>query len=384
MNRTWTEINLDALKFNFQGIKKCVTNGTKIMSVVKADAYGHGVLECCKTLLECGTDAFAVATLTEALQIRRAGFDIPILILGVTEEEQTDELVKYDITPNVHNLSFAKKLSQSAQKFGKTAKIHIKIDTGMSRLGYVVGEDNKAVIEEIIEISKLPNIEIEGIFSHFACADEGDSSYTKLQLSRFMKLNEQIEKKGIKIPVKHIANSAAIMMYPETHLDMVRAGIVLYGYYPSNEVDKNRLPLKPVMTLKAHISLVKETPKGVGVSYGKTYITDRTTKIATVPIGYADGYLRSLSAKAKMEVGGTLCNVIGRICMDQCMIDVTNVNNIGDEVTVFGDCKITADDIANWMGTINYEVICLISKRVPRVYKENGREIKIFDCIEKI
>lgn len=384
MNRTWAEINLDALKYNFSGIKKCVKPETKVMSVVKADAYGHGYEKCCKTLLECGTDAFAVATLSEALQIRRLGYDTPILILGVCEEEQAEELVRFGIMPNVHSIDFAKKISEVAQKMQKTAKIHIKIDTGMSRLGYVAGDDNSEVLAEIIEISKLPNIKIEGIFSHFACADEKEPEYTKLQFSRFMNICDGLSKEGVDIPLRHIANSAAIIMYPEMQLDMVRAGIILYGCYPSDEVDKKILPLKPVMTVKSHISLIKEAKEGVGVSYGKTYITEGKTKIATVPIGYADGYLRCLAKKAKMEVGTSLCSVIGRICMDQCMIDVTNVNNICDEVTIFGDGQITADDIASWMGSINYEVLCLISARVPRVYKEKGREDEILDKLEKI
>lgn len=386
MNRTWAEINIDALKFNVKNIRKITEPNAKIMAVVKADAYGHGYREYCRALLKYGVDCFAVAMLAEAKELRREGFKVPILILGATLSEEADDIVKHDIIPNIYNYEFAKCLSDAAKRQNKTVKIHLKIDTGMSRLGFVAGEDNTEIIEEIIKISHLPNVIIDGIFSHFACADEKNSDYTKLQFDRFMKLIEELEAVGINIPCKHIANSAAIMMYPETHLDMVRAGVILYGCYPSEEVDKARLPLKPVMTLKSRVTLVKELESGRGVSYGKTYITDKKIKVATVPIGYADGYLRCLSHKAKVEIGGKLCKVIGRICMDQCMIDVTNVNNIniGDEVIIFGDGLITADDIAEWMNTINYEVLCLVSKRIPRIYKENGRELIELNYLDEI
>lgn len=386
MERTWAEINLDNLKFNIENIRRITNPKAKVMAVVKADAYGHGYLECCRTLLKNGADCLCVATLSEAKQLRRQGITAPILILGVTFPEDSEELVKEEIIPAVCSFEYAKCLSKAAEKLKKTVKIHIKVDTGMSRLGFLTGKDEEKTVREIIEISKLPFIEIDGLFSHFACADEKNREYTDLQFERFTSLIKNLEGKGIKIPCKHIANSAAIMMYPETHLDMVRAGIVLYGCYPSEEVDKSKLSLKPVLTLKSKITHIKEVEENVGVSYGKTYITDKKTKIATVPVGYADGYLRCLSEKAKIEVGGQLCDIIGRICMDQCMIDVTNVNNtnVGDEVILFGDGQITADDIANMMSTINYEVLCLVSKRIPRIYKEKGREVTALNYLDKI
>lgn len=382
--RIWAEIDIDALKQNFSNIRKKLKSETKIMSVVKADAYGHGYYECCKALTEAGTDAFAVATFDEAMQIRRAGFVTPILILGAVSADDFPRLAEFDIMPNIFSFSDAKTLSQIAKKAGKTVKIHIKIDTGMSRLGFLAEEDE--TVSEIVKISKLSNIEINGIFSHFACADEENPDYTNIQFKRFMGLTNRLEEKGVKIPIKHIANSAAIMMYPEMQLDMVRPGIILYGYYPSDEVDKGRLSIKPVMNLKARVSLVKELDAGVGISYGKEYITDKKTKIATVPIGYADGYIRTLAKNAKMEAGGHLAPVVGRICMDQCMIDVTNVNNIkiGDEVTIFGSGQITADNVSKWMGSISYEVLCLVAKRVPRFYKEGGRIIKKVDYLEEV
>ncbi len=386
MNRTWAEINIDSLKFNLENIRRAADKKAKIMAVVKADAYGHGYREYCRALLKYGADCFGVAMLDEAKELRRQGFKVPILILGASLFDEADELVKYDIMPNVCNYEFARCLSEAAVKQNKNVKIHLKIDTGMSRLGFVAGDDNSEVISEIKRISKLSNVIIDGIFSHFACADEENPDYTRLQFSRFMNLISELEEIGIKIPCRHIANSAAIMMYPETHLDMVRAGVILYGCYPSGEVEKERLPLKPVMTLKSRVTLVKDLEAGRGVSYGKTYITDKKIRVATIPIGYADGYSRCLSQKAKIEAGGQLCDVIGRICMDQCMIDVTNVNNIniGDEVIIFGDGLITADNIAEWMNTINYEVLCLVSKRVPRVYKENGRELFELNYLEEI
>lgn len=386
MERTWAEIDLDALKSNIQNIRKITDPKAKIMAVVKADAYGHGYLECCHTLLEGGADCFAVATVSEAKQLRRKGIDVPVLILGITFPEDAEEIVKNDIMTNVSSLEYAKCLSDAAKSLQKPVKIHIKVDTGMSRLGLLTGNYEEETVEEILAISKLPFIEIDGLFSHFACADEENREYTELQFKKFTSLIDKLSKKGIEIPCKHIANSAAIMMYPEMHLDMVRAGVVLYGCYPSEEVDKEKLSIKPVMTLKSRITHIKEVEAGTGVSYGKTYITDRKTKVATVPVGYADGYLRCLSHKAKIEIGGQLCDVIGRICMDQCMIDVTNVNNInvGDEVILFGNGKISADDIAKSMDTINYEVLCLVSKRIPRIYKEKGREVSALNYLDKI
>ncbi len=381
--RTWAEVDLDAIAHNMKEIRRITDPHAKVMAVVKADAYGHGFLEITKTLLENGADCLAVALLEEAKQIRRRHIEVPILILGGTDPDAVDDLIDFDIMATVFSYDFAKTLSYAAEKKNKTAKIHIKIDTGMSRVGLVAGEENSEVVREIQRIADLPNLEIDGIFSHFATSDEEDSSYTNLQFERFMDIISLLEEKGIHIPTKHICNSAAIMMYPNMHLDMVRPGVILYGLYPSDEVDTSRLDLRPAMTLKARISMVKEIEKGRGVSYGKEYITDKTTKIATVPIGYADGYLRKLAGKAKMIVCGTCVPVIGRICMDQCMIDVTNVHNIntGDEVIIFGADKITIDDVAKWLETINYEVACVIGKRIPRIYTREGKAVKVLNYL---
>ena len=379
--RVWAEINLDAIAHNMRAIRDITNKSAKIMAVVKADAYGHGFLEVTKTLLENGADYLAVALVEEALQLRKNNIDVPILVLGGVSYEAVGEMIENDIMPSVFSYEFAKIISDAAVKMGKTAKIHIKIDTGMSRIGFFA--ENEDTINEIEKIYNLPSIQIDGIFSHFACSDEKDTSYTHKQFDLFMKVCSELEKRNINIPIKHICNSAGIMMYPEMHLDMVRPGIILYGLYPSDDVDKSKLDLIPAMSVKADVTHVKNTPAERGVSYGKTYITDKTTKIATVPVGYADGYSRLLSGKAEMYVNGENAKVIGRICMDQCMIDVTNVKNIniGDEVTIFGADTITADDVANWIGTINYEIICMIGKRVPRIYISDGKAVKVLNYL---
>ena len=382
--RTWAEVDLDAIAHNMREIRRITNENAQIMAVVKADAYGHGFMETAKTLLENGADRLAVAVLQEGKQLRSRGVDVPILILGASGPEDAEDIINFDITPNVFDYEFAKALSYTAEKKEKVTKVHIKLDTGMSRIGFVVDDgDNEEIINEILKVSRLPYIEIEGIFSHFATSDESDRQYTLLQFERFMRVVKALEERGLHIPIKHICNSAGIMMYPEMHLDMVRPGVILYGMYPSNEVDKSRLDLVPAMTLKSSITLVKEVEPGRGVSYGKEYITDSITKIATVPIGYADGYLRKIAKKGRMLVNGVKVPIIGRICMDQCMIDVTNVHNIdrGDEAIIFGHEGITIDDLAGWLETINYEVACVIGKRIPRIYTRNGKAVKVLNYL---
>lgn len=382
--RTWAEIDLDALAYNMRGIRRITVPNAMIMAVVKADAYGHGVGECAKTLLDNGADRFAVATLDEALELRQKLADVPIMILGSSMEEEAEDIIKNDIIANVYTYQFAKKLSDTAVKLNKSVKLHIKLDTGMSRIGFVVTDnDNSAVLDEIVRIYRLPRLEIEGIFSHFSTSDEADESYTRMQFARFMDICDKLEHRGINIPIKHICNSAGIMMYPEYHLDMVRPGIILYGMYPSNEVDKSKLDLKYVMSLRSLITYVKQIETGRGVSYGKQYIAGGDKILATVPIGYADGYSRILSGTAEIAVKNKRFPVVGRICMDQCMIDVTLGNNIkrGDEALIFGDGIVTVDDVAAWMGTINYEITCMLSRRIPRVYKRHEKTVKVLDYL---
>lgn len=381
--RAWAEINLDALVENIRNIRRITSPGAKVMGVVKSDAYGHGAIEVSKAILENGADYLAVATVEEGVELREAGIEAPILILGATADSQAEEIIQHDIMPSVFSVEYGRALSNMAKKLGKEANIYIKLDTGMSRIGFVA--DRSETVDEIAEIASMPNIMIQGIFSHFSTADEADDSYTKRQFEKFMGVCGALESIGVKIPIKSIANSASIMMYPEYHLDMVRAGIVLYGSYPSKEVDFSRLPLRKVMSLKARISRVERPGKGAGVSYGNEYITDENTIIATVPIGYADGYTRLYKNKAKMIVRGETVPVIGRICMDQCMIDVTNVHNIkaGDEVIIFGDGVITADDLADWIGTISYEVYCNTARRIPRIYVKDNKVVKVLNYLRR-
>ena len=382
--RTRAEIDLDALAYNMRGIRRITDSDAMIMAVVKADAYGHGAVMCAKTLLENGADRLAVATLDEAIELKRAFPEVPVMILGSSMEEEAEELVANDIIPSVYTYELAKALSDAAIRLNKTVRIHIKLDTGMSRIGFVVTDgDNSGIIDTVKRISELPMIDTEGMFSHFSTSDEYDGSYTRLQFKRFMNIDSALKNAGVNIRIRHICNSAGIMMYPEYHLDMVRPGIILYGMYPSDEVDKSRLDLKYVMSLKSYITYVKEIEPGRGVSYGKEYIADGTAKLATVPIGYADGYSRLLAKNAKIAVNNQMFAIAGRICMDQCMIDVTSVNNInrGDEALIFGDGAVTVDDIAAWLGTINYEVTCMVSRRIPRVYMQSGEVVGIVDYL---
>lgn len=377
--RTWAEIDLNAIDSNMTNIKKIIAPGTKIMCIIKADAYGHGFFELAKTLRNSGADAFGVATFEEAKHLREKGFKEIILILGPVDLIFAEDMIKYDISATVFDSESAKAMSKAAVTMHKNARIHIKLDTGMSRIGFGCEEKN---IDEISEICSLPNIVPEGIFSHFSCADETDRTMSDIQFSRFEKMIDALKKRGISFQYAHICNSAGIMEFPEYHLNMVRPGIILYGCYPSECIHKEHLPLTPAMTVKARITRIETKPSGTKVSYGATYTTKKETKIATVSIGYADGYFRSLSNKAYMSVSGVKVPVVGRICMDQCMIDVSSVNNInvGDEVIVFGnggDNSETASSLAQSAGTINYEILCAVGNRTPRIYVRNGEIIDV-------
>lgn len=381
----WTEINLDNLAHNMREVKRVVKKGTLITAVIKADGYGHGAVQIGKTLLENGADRFAVATLSEAMQLRKNYKDIPILILGYTPNDSAELVVKHNIIQTIYTYDQALAYSKKAQELDNEVKVHIKIDTGMSRLGM---RTDKETIETIKGINKLPNLIIEGVFTHFAIADESEKEFTYGQAERFNFICNALEKENINIPIKHVSNSAAIIDLPEMNYNMVRAGIMLYGLYPSSEVDKKRVDLKEVMSLKAQVSYVKEIEEGTGVSYGLLFKADKITKIATLPIGYADGYTRLLTSKAKAIVKGAKVPVVGRICMDQCMIEVTGLDvNIGDEVILFGsdgNNNITIDEIAKSLNTINYEIVCMISKRVPRVYVKNNNVVDAMDYVLKL
>lgn len=375
LNRAWAEINLDNIADNVREIRRITNKKTEIMCVVKADAYGHGVMAVTKTLLDNGVTYLAVSILDEAIQLRENGVKAPILILSYTDPVRAREVILNDVTQTVFSHDIAHALSLAAVSLNKNAKIHIKIDTGMTRVGFMSGY---SAVKDVVEISKLPGIIIEGMFTHFASADENDGSCTQMQFERFMSICTELNRIGIYIPVKHVANSAALIRFPHMHLNMVRAGIITYGLYPSKEMDKTSICLEPAMMLKANVILVKDVEKNTFVSYGRIFKTQRSSRIAIIPIGYADGYKRLLTNKGKVLINGEKAPIVGKICMDQCMVDVTDLSSeveVGDEVVLFGrqrDEKITVEDVAEDIGTINYEVVSVIGKRIPRVYLRGG------------
>ncbi len=370
-------ISLDAVEYNFQQMKKNIKEGTKIIAVIKADAYGHGAVPIAKMIQEHDYIwGFATATAQEALQLKRAGITKPVLVIGLVFEEYYEILAENEIRMAVCDLETARKFAEAGKKVGKPVHIHIAVDTGMTRIGYA---DNEESAREVLLVSKLENLEIEGLFTHFARADEYDRTPAMVQLKRYLHFGELLEKVGVSIPVHHCSNSAGIIRVPEANLNAVRAGITIYGIYPSEEVERDIVDLKPVMELKSHISYVKEVQPGTEVSYGGTYVTERMTKMATVPVGYADGYPRALSGKGWVLVHGKKAPICGRVCMDQFMIDVTDIGDVkmGDEVTLLGkdgEETITADTLGDLSGRFSYELICDINKRVPRIYIKDGKE----------
>lgn len=382
----WAEIDLDKLAHNMRETRRITPEDAMIMAAVKADGYGHGAIQCAATFLENGADRLATATLGEAIQIRKNGIKAPILCLGYIPEYLTGEALRYKVGLTVYRYEQGAALSQLAQKEGEEALVHFKLDTGMGRLGFQVGTET---IEDIIRITKMPGLNVEGIFTHFAVSDEADKTYTHEQFRKFKETVDDLEKKGVNIPIKHVSNSAAIIDLPEYSLDMVRPGIMLYGFYPSEHVDHSRVDLRPVMTLKAKISHIKTTPPGTGLSYGLTYTTTRKSRIATLPIGYADGYNRKLSNLGQVAIRGKRAPIVGRVCMDQCIIDVTDIPevNVGEEVTLFGDGSENsphAEEMAKWLDTITHEITCSVSRRIPRVYLKKGEVVEVKDYLNPI
>ncbi len=373
LKRTWAEVDLAALKENYENIRLAANGAAKIMAVVKADAYGHGSVRCSKLLDECGADWFAVSNLEEALELRRGGIEKPILILGYTPPHYAAALAINNISQAVFSLTYAKSLSEEAVRLGLQVNIHIKVDTGMSRIGFLYHDsiDNEDSIDEIAQAVSLDGLYPEGIFTHFARADEVSGEvYTRLQFALFMDAIARLEQNGIRFEIRHCANSAACLDYPEMHLDMVRPGIILYGLYPSDEV-KNKIRLTPVMTVKSVVAQVKNLDEETPISYGGTALTAENARVATIPIGYADGYSRRLSNVGEMLINGKRAKILGRVCMDQTVVDVSGIEsvNVGDEVTVFGRAPaMTTTDVAKTLGTINYEIVCDVGKRVPRIY----------------
>jgi alanine racemase len=367
----WVEIDLANLDYNIKSVLRKVGPGKEIIGIIKADGYGHGAVPVAEVLRQNGVQAFGVATIQEAIALREAGSAEIIVILGLTASEYADTLVQYDLTPVVMSSENAKAFSEAAQKAGKTIEGYVAVDTGMGRIGYLA--DDLTGVSDIKKIAQLPNFKIKGLFSHFATADAADKSFARLQESKFKIFTDAVAEAGIRIPTKTFANSAAIMDLPTAHFDAVRPGIVLYGCYPSSEVDPAQLDIKPVMSVKANIVRLVRVPIGFSVGYGRKFIAQRESLIATLPLGYADGYPRPYSGFGWVLVGGKVAPIAGNICMDQCMVDVTDVPDVkeGDEVILMGSDgthTILADDIANATGTINYEIVCAFGQRLPKVY----------------
>lgn len=361
----WAEINLDAVAHNVQAAKANLKPTTKLCAVVKADAYGHGAVRVAQEAVRNGADFLAVALLQEAVKLRDAGIDTPILILGAMLPEVAELVVRYDISQAVFDEERLYALNAAALKLHTKAKIHIKIDTGMHRIGLHVKEAGSFAKLA----ASLPGITIEGVFSHFATADADDKEYAAYQFARFQEALQLIEAEGVHIPIRHIANSAALTELQEYQLDMVRQGITLYGLHPAHMIDCYK-DFEPVMTVKTKVAFVKELPVGETIGYGRTYTLTRKSVIATVPLGYADGISRRLSNKGYMLINGEKAPIIGRVCMDQTMLDVTDIPGVklGDEVTVFGGRELPMELVAEWADTICYEIVCAVSPRVPREY----------------
>lgn len=379
----WVEIDLKAIEHNIAALRRSIGPDIRLLVAVKANAYGHGADEVARTALQSGATDLGVARIEEGLALRQAGIEAPILIFGYTHADFTPQLLANDLIPTVHSLENAKDLAAAAQAQGREMAVHIKIDTGMGRLGIPCGsgaaEEIKRVADEVAHIDRIKGLRLQGLYTHFATADHADKVYAKRQFRIYLSLLDRLAPSGLDVGLRHAANSGAIIEMPETHLDMVRAGISLYGLYPSGEVDRMRIDLKPALSLKARIIHVKRVPADTCISYGCTYRTTSPATIATVPAGYADGYSRALSNRGAMLVGGHRVPIVGRVCMDLTMIDVSRVPAdvvVGDEVVLIGRQgreEISADDVAETLGTINYEVVAALAGRVPRVYKGVGK-----------
>ena len=358
-------INLRAIAHNVGQIRKRVGKNTDIMAVVKADGYGHGAVEVSMAALKSGAHCLGVAVPEEGEQLRKAGVDAPITVLGLIQPEEVDRVVDFNLEQTLCSLEVAEALNQIASNKGTVVNVHLKIDTGMGRVG--VQPEDALTFARVV--GRFRNLNLKGIFSHFSCADEVDKTFAKNQVGVFEGVVRELEASGIKIPQRHMANSAAILDLPESYFDLVRPGIMIYGLNPSNEVS-HRIELRPAMTFMTRVTFVKRVPSGSSISYGRTFTTQKETLVATLPVGYADGYSRLLSGRSEVLIHNRRVPLIGRVCMDMCMIDASIVENVqpGDEVILFGE-GLPADEIAEKIGTINYEVVCAVSRRVPRVYR---------------
>lgn len=385
-SRVYATVNLDAVASNMRSMRDNLPASTLIMGSVKADGYGHGSVPVAKTI-EPYVFGYAVATIDEGIILRRHGINKTILILGVTHESRYEDLLRYDIRTAMFQYEKAKKLSDLALKQGKKAVVHLALDTGMSRIGMKADREHA---KEAAAIAALEGMEVEGLFTHFARADETDKSAYEEQYRRYKEFLGYLKELGVKIPIRHCSNSAGIVESLESnHMDMVRAGIAIYGMYPSDEVDHNSVKLTPAMEIKSCITYIKEIEAGTAVSYGGTFVADHTMKVATIPVGYGDGYVRSLSGKGDVLIHGKRAAILGRICMDQFMVDVTDIPDVqeDDEVTLLGsdgaEC-ITMEELAEKSGGFHYEMICDIGKRIPRVYLKDGKVVGTKDYFDDV
>ena len=369
MKRTWAEVSMERLAHNYHALRGLTPYGTKFLGLVKADAYGHGAIPVARKLEELGADYLGVACLDEAIELREAGIQAPILILGCTPSVYGGDLVKYNITQACYDLEYAKALSAEAQKAGGTITVHIQCDTGMTRLGFLCHEETiPQSAKEIYEAVNLPGLKAEGIFTHFSDSD-GSEEYTMLQFGRFLEIIRQVQELGYTFAIRHCANSAATLLYPATYLDMVRPGIVLFGHLPDASMDPGLCDLVPVLELKSRVATVRKVPAGTPVSYGRTNTLQRDTTLAFIPVGYGDGYCRGFSNKITVLINGQKAPVTGRICMDMCMVDVTDIPGVkeGDVAVLYGDGQ-PVEAGAGIMNTISYELLCVLTKRIPRIY----------------
>jgi len=371
---TWAEVDLDAIAYNCRQIKEWIGEETELMAVVKANAYGHGAVPVAKVALRSGASCLAVARTPEGVQLRQAGIEAPILILGYALPSEAEAIVCHDLTPTVTAREGALALSEMASRQGETVPIHVKVDTGMGRFGLLPDE----VVGFIKGLADFPNLRLEGLFTHFSVAGEADKSYTYRQFAIYQQVLADLREEGIHIPIRHVCNSAATLDLPGMHLDMVRCGIAIYGLYPSPEVNRS-IPLRPAMALKSHVARVRTLPPGSSISYGRTYITPRPTTVALIPVGYGDGYHRLLSNRGEVLIRGKRAPIVGRVCMDQFVVDVSDIEGVrqDDEVVVFGrqgEEEISVEEVAAWAETINYEVVTSLLPRVRRVYLGKAAE----------
>lgn len=375
-NRVCATVDLDAVSHNMEQMRERLGGKASLIAVVKADGYGHGAIPIAKMFEEYPyVWGYAVACLDEAVQLREHGLKKPVLVLGCVFPDQYEEMVRLDIRPTVYTEEMAGQISEEAVRQGKKVRLHIKADTGMARLGFPVNGESADAIRRI---SALPNVELEGMFTHFAKADETDKTYTLMQHERFLEMIKLTKERGVTITYYDCDNSAGIIDFPDMKHDLARAGIAMYGMYPSGDVDKSAVDLRPALTLTSHVSFVKEIEPGTAVSYGGTFVAEKKMRVATIPVGYGDGYPRSLSNKGDVLIRGRRAKIIGRICMDQFMVDVTDIPDTGfmDTVTLIGrdgDECITVEELAALSGRFHYEFVCCLGRRIPRVYKRQGR-----------